>query len=220
MTVISNEKNELIPTRTVTGWKMCIDYRRLNDATRKYHFSLPFIDQMLERLAGHAYYCFVDGYSRCQETKLVLNWEKCHFMVHEGIVLGHKVSSKGIEVDKAKIEIIEKLPIPVNVKAVRSFLGHAGFYRRFIKYFSKIAKPLSNLLMIDSPFIFDDNFKHAFENLKRKLITAPIITPPDWELPFELMSDASDFVIGAMLGQKKDKMHHVIYYASKVLNEA
>ena len=84
-------------------------------------------------------------------------------MVPEGIVLGHKVSCKGIEVDKAKIEIIEKLPIPVNVKAVRSFLGHAGFYRWFIKDFSKIAKPLSNLLMIDTPFMFDDNCKHAFE---------------------------------------------------------
>lgn len=101
-------------------------------------------------------------------------------MVPEGIVLGHKFSSKGIEVDKAKIEIIEKLSIPVNVKVVGSFLGLTGFYKRFIKDFSKIAKPLSNLLVIDNPFIFDDNCKHAFETLKRKLTTAPIITPPDW----------------------------------------
>ena len=93
---------------------------------------------------------------RCGEVDLVLNWEKCHFMVMEGIVLGHKISSKGIEVDKAKVEVIEKLPPPINVKGVRSFLGHASFYRRFIKDFSKIAKPLSNLLNKDTPFNFDD----------------------------------------------------------------
>uniref|UniRef100_A0A151UE91 Retrovirus-related Pol polyprotein from transposon opus n=1 Tax=Cajanus cajan TaxID=3821 RepID=A0A151UE91_CAJCA len=84
---------------------------------------------------------------RCVETNLVLNWEKCHFMVTEGIVLGYKISCRGIEVEKAKIEVIGKLPPPVNVKGIRSFLGHAGFYRRFIKEFSKIAKPLSNLLI-------------------------------------------------------------------------
>ena len=72
---------------------------------------------------------------RCQETNLVLNWEKCHFMVTEGIVLGHKVSNQGIEVDRAKVELIEKLPPPSDVKAIRSFLGHIGFYRRFIKDF-------------------------------------------------------------------------------------
>lgn len=183
MTVITNEKNEIIPTRTVTGWRICIDYRKLNKATRKDHFPLLFIDQMLNRLDGKDYYCFVDGYSgynqiaiapedqkkttftspygtfafrrmpfglcnapatfqrcmmaifsdmieksmevfmdyfsvfgetfqtclmnleqildRCEETNLVLNWEKCHFMVTEGIVLGHRISRNGIEVDKA-----------------------------------------------------------------------------------------------------------------------
>ncbi|KAL0438928.1 UNVERIFIED_CONTAM: hypothetical protein Slati_2375800 [Sesamum latifolium] len=93
-----------------TGWRVCIDYRALNDATRKDHFPLPFIDQMVEKLAGHEYYCFLDGYfgyhQRCEETNLVLNWEKCHFMVKEGIVLGHKVSYRGIEVDKAKVDLI------------------------------------------------------------------------------------------------------------------
>jgi len=86
---------------------------------------------------------------RCEESNLVLNWEKFHFMVQEGIVLGHKILVKGIEVDKAKIYVIEKLPPPMNVKGVRIFLGHAGFYRRFIKDFSKVAKPLSNLLNKD-----------------------------------------------------------------------
>ena len=127
---------------------------------------------------------------RCQETNLVLNWEKCHFMVTEGIVLGHKISNKGIEVDQAKVEIIEKLPPPANVKAIRSFLGHAGFYRRFIKDFSKIAKPLSNLVAADTPFVFDIECLQAFETLKAKLVIAPVISTPDWTLPFELMCDA------------------------------
>jgi hypothetical protein len=81
---------------------------------------------------------------RCEEKHLVLNWEKCHFMVREGIVLGHLISERGIEVDRAKIEVIEQLPPPVNVKVIISFLGHAGFYRRFIKDFSHIARPLTN----------------------------------------------------------------------------
>jgi hypothetical protein len=253
MTVIKNDKNELIPTRTVTGWRMCIDYRRLNQATRKDHFPLPFMDQMLERLAGKNFYCFLDGYSgynqisvnpadhektaftcpfgifayrrmpfglcnapatfqrcmqaifsdlieecievfmddfsvygssfevclkhldvvleRCVETNLVLNWEKCNFMVTEGIVLGHKISSEGLEVDKAKVEVIEKLPPPTNIKGIRSFLGHAGFYRRFIQDFSKIAKPLSNLLNKGTHFLFDESCLKAFLDLKEKLVT-------------------------------------------------
>nr|GFB68724.1 reverse transcriptase domain-containing protein [Tanacetum cinerariifolium] len=169
MTVIKNDENELVPTRLVTGWRVCIDYRKLNEATRKDHFPLPFMDQMLERLAGNEYYCFLDGFfgyfqipidpkdqekttfmcpygtfaykrmpfilcnapgtfQRCmmaifhdmikkrwryEDTKLALNWKKSHFMVKEGIVLGHKISKKGIEVDKAKIEVISKLPHPM-----------------------------------------------------------------------------------------------------------
>ncbi|GKB60765.1 reverse transcriptase domain-containing protein [Tanacetum coccineum] len=188
MTIVLNDNNELIPSRTITGWRVCIDYRKLNDATQKDHFPLPFIDQMLEHLCGNEYYCFLDGFSgffqipiapedqekttftcpygtfayrrmsfglcnapatfqrcmtaifhdmvedfimlaRCEETNLVLNWEKCHFMVKEGTVLGHKISRAGIEVDRAKIDVIAKLPYPTNVKGVRSFLRHARFYR-------------------------------------------------------------------------------------------
>ncbi|KAL4388382.1 hypothetical protein GQ457_09G019490 [Hibiscus cannabinus] len=302
ITVISNEKNELIPTRTVTGWRVCMDYRKLNKATRKDHFPLPFIDQMLDRLAGKQFYCFLDGYSgynqiaiapedqskttftcpygtfafrrmpfglcnapatfqrcmtaifsdlnedcleifmddfstfgedfdsclsnlekvlkRCKETNLVLNWEKCHFMVDEGIVLGHKISSKGMEVDKAKIEVISKLPPPTTVKGIRSFLGHAGFYRRFIEDFSKITKPLCSLLEQGRPFEFNKDCTKAFNLLKQKLVTAPIVEPPDWKLPFELMCDASDYAVGAVLGQRKGKIFHPIYYASKTLNDA
>jgi hypothetical protein len=193
---------------------MCIDYRKLNKASRKDHFPLPFINEMLERLANHPFFYYLDGYSgyhqipihpndqsktvftcpygtfaykrisfglcnaptsfqrcmmaifsdliekvmevfmddfsvygktfkdclanldkvlkRCQMADLVQNWEKCHFMVREGIILGHKISKKGIEVDKLKIEVIELLPPPTNVNGIHSFLGHAGFYQRFI----------------------------------------------------------------------------------------
>ncbi|GJX15652.1 reverse transcriptase domain-containing protein [Tanacetum coccineum] len=292
ITVVTNENDELVPTRTITGWRVCIDYRKLNEATAKDHFPLPFMDQMLERLTGNKYFCFLDGFSgyfqipidpndqekttftcpfgtyayrrmpfglcnapatfqrcmlaifhdmikesvkvfmddfsvfgnsfntclnnldkmlqRCKDAHLVLNWEKCHFMVKEGIVLGHKVSSAGLEVDKAKIDVISKLPPPTNIKGVRSFLGHAGFYRRFIKDFSKIARPITKLLEKDTPFEFDDECQKAFESLKEKLTCAPVIVSPNWNLPFELMCDASDFTVGAVLGQKDGKNFHPI----------
>jgi hypothetical protein len=137
---------------------------------------------------------------KCEETNIVLNWEKCHFMVNEGIVLGHKISKRGIEVDRAKVKAIEKMPCPGDVKGIRSILGHAGFYRRFIKDFSKISKSLTNLLQKDVPFVFDDDCKEAFEILKKALTTDPIVQPPDWNLPFEIMCGASDFAVGAILG--------------------
>ena len=302
VTVVKNELNELVPTRIQTGWRMCIDYRRLNASTRKDHFPLPFLDQVLERVAGRAYYCFLDGYSgynqievaiedqdkttftcpfgtyaykrmpfglcnapatfqrcmmsvftdmvekilevfmddfsvygdtfeaclehlekvleRCEESNLVLNWEKCHFMVTQGIVLGHIVSGKGIEVDQAKVELIQRLPTPKSVRDIRSFLGHAGFYRRFIEGFSAISRPLCHLLSLEVPFIWTPRCQEAFDKLKGLLTTAPIIRSPDWSLPFELMCDASDYAVGAVLGQRLDKKPHVIYYASKTLNEA
>nr|GEX01742.1 reverse transcriptase domain-containing protein [Tanacetum cinerariifolium] len=300
-TVVANENNELIPTRLVTGWRVCIDYRKLNVATRKDHFPLPFMDQMLERLAGNEFYCFLDGFSgyfqipidpqdqektaftypygtfayrrmpfglcnasgtfqrcmmsifhdmiektmkvfmddflvfgdtfsscltnldkmlnRCEETNLVLNWEKCHFMCREGILLGHKISKFGIEVDRAKLDVIAKLPHPTTVKGVRSFLGHAGFYCRFIQDLSKIARPMTHLLEKETPFIFSKECINAFNTLKKKLTEALILVVPDWNLPFELMYDASDYVIGAVLGQRKLKHFQPIHYASKTITE-
>nr|GEU71112.1 DNA-directed DNA polymerase [Tanacetum cinerariifolium] len=232
--------------------------RKLNEATRKDHFSLPFMDQMLERLAGNEYYCFLDCFfvyfqipidpkdqekttftcpygtfaykrmpfglynapgtfqrcmmaifhdmieqtmevfmhdfsvygnsfstcltnlekilKRCEDTKLALNWEKSHFMVKEGIVLGHKISKKGIEGDKAKIEVISKLSHPTTVKGIRSFL--------------------------------------------EKLTEAPILIAPNWDQPFELMCDASDYDVGAVLGQRIEKHFRPIQYASKTMNQA
>ena len=224
---------------------MCIDYRKLNDATTKDHFPLLFLDPILERVARHPHYCFLDGYSsyyqipialedqenttftslfrtfafrrmpfvlcnasatiqrcmlsifsdmvenclevfmddltvfdnsfdtcldnlenflkRCKEKGLVLNWGKCHFMTTSGIVLGHVVSSKGIEVDKAKIEVISKLPSPKIIRKVRSFLGLAGFYKRFIKHFSVLSRPICNLLIKDTQFEWTKDCQQAFE---------------------------------------------------------
>ncbi|GJY97284.1 reverse transcriptase domain-containing protein [Tanacetum coccineum] len=133
----------------------------------------------------------------CEDTNLVLNWEKCHFMCREGIMLGHKISKSGIEVDRAKVDVITKLPHPTTIKGVRGFLGHAGFYRRFIQDFSKIARPMTHLLEKETPFVFSKDCIDAFQTLKKKLTEAPILVVPDWNLPFELMCDASDFAIGA-----------------------
>jgi hypothetical protein len=154
---------------------------------------------------------------RCQMADLVLNWEKCHFTVREGIVLGHNISEKGIKVDKVKIEVILQLPPPTNVKGIHRFLGHAGFYQKFIHNFSHIARPLTHLLAKDAPFIFTKECLQSFHTFKKTLISAPIIQPPDWHLPFEIICDASDYVVGAVLGQSKDKKHYVISYASKTL---
>ncbi|GJT96816.1 reverse transcriptase domain-containing protein, partial [Tanacetum coccineum] len=132
---------------------------------------------------------------RCEDTNLCLNWEKSHFMVKERIVLGHKISMNGIEVDKAKFDVIAKLPHPTTVKGIWSFLGHVGFYRRFIQDFSKIAWPMTSLLEKDTPFFFSKECIETFQTLKKKLTEAPILVAPDCDLPFELMCDASDFAI-------------------------
>ncbi|GJS85319.1 reverse transcriptase domain-containing protein [Tanacetum coccineum] len=148
---------------------------------------------------------------RYEDTNLRLNWEKGHFMVKEGIVLGYKISKNGIEVDKAKVDVIAKLPHPTTVKGVRSFLSHAGFYRRFIKDFSKISRPMTHLLEKNTLFIFSNECIQAFKMLKKKLTEAPILIAPDCDLPFELMCDASDFAIGAVLGQRQRKTSLGLY---------
>ncbi|CAM8953801.1 unnamed protein product [Rhodiola kirilowii] len=302
ITIEENAEGKIVAKRVKNGWRMCVDYRKLNAMTRKDHFPLPFIDQMLDRLAGKPFFCFLDGFSgynqipiapedqekttftcpfgtfafrrmsfglcnapgtfqrvvtsifsdmigtfievfmddftvhggtfdaclknlssvleRCVEMNLVLNYEKCHFMVTHGVVLGHIVSKEGIEVDKAKIDVIKTLPYPSTVRDIKSFLGHAGFYRRFIKDFSKKALPLSTLLQKDVPFEFSTECKEAFDELKHALTRTPIIRAPDWSKGFEIMCDASDYAVGAVLGQRDEKKPVVIYYASRTLDPA
>nr|GFA39445.1 putative reverse transcriptase domain-containing protein [Tanacetum cinerariifolium] len=157
---------------------------------------------------------------KCENTNLCLNWEKNHFMVKEGIVLGHKISKNGIEVDKAKVDVIAKLPHPTTVKGVRNFLGHVGFYRRFIQDFSKISRPMTHLFEKNTPFIFSEDYIKAFQILKKKLTEAPFLIAPNCDLPFELMCDASDFAIGAVLGQHHEKHFRPIHYASKTMTDA
>ena len=141
-------------------------------------------------------------------------------MVTEGIVLGHKNSATRLEVDQSKISIIKTLAPPTTVKGIRSFLGYAGFYRRFIKDFLRIARPLCRLLEKDKKFNFDDSCKAAFEEIKIRLVQAPIMAAPEWDQEFEVMCDASDFAMGAVLGQRKEKIFRAIYYASRTFNEA
>ena len=232
ITVERSQEGVELTTRLTMGWRVCIDYRKLNLVTKKDHYPIPFMDQILEKLAGQTYYCFLDGYSGynqigiypgdqekttftcpegtyafrrmpfglcnapatlqrcmnamfselvgdyleifmddflifvssfesclshltrilqlCIQFNLLLNWEKSHFMVQEGIALGHQVSKRGLEVDKAKTEVIKSLPLPSNLKEVRSFLGHTGLYRRFIQNYAQFSKPLTNLLSKDT----------------------------------------------------------------------
>ena len=122
--------------------------------------------------------------------------------------------------DKAKVELIVKLPLSTTVKGVRQFLSHIRFYKRFIKDFSELARPLCELLVKDAKFVWDDRCQRSFEELKLLLTTAPIVRAPNWQLPFEVMCDVSDFAIGVVLGQREDGKPCMIYYASKTLNEA
>nr|GEU40616.1 reverse transcriptase domain-containing protein [Tanacetum cinerariifolium] len=181
ITVVENENNELIPTRLVMGWRVYIDYRKLNDATRKDHFPLLFMDQI----------------GNC-----------------------HRIFKNGLEVDRAKVDVIAKLPHPTIVKGVRSFLGHAGIYQRFVQDFSKIARPMTHLLEKETPFVFSKYCIDAFETLKKKLTKALILVVPDWNLPFELMCDASDFAIDAVLGQRPTEGHHGANFTAKKVFDA
>nr|GEU38079.1 DNA-directed DNA polymerase [Tanacetum cinerariifolium] len=225
MTVVANVNNELIPTRLVTGWRVCIYYRKLNDATRKDHFPLPLMDQMLER-PGENYFHMPYGTFAYRRMPFGLcnapsTFQRCmmsifHDMIEKTMevfmddfsVFGDNFSSCLTNLDK----MLER--------CVRSFLGHAGFYRRFIQNFSKISRPMTHLLEKETPFVFSKECIDAFDTLKKKITKAPILVVPDWNLPFELMCDASDYAIGAVLGQRKLKHFQPIHYASKTMIEA
>ncbi|KAK7393148.1 hypothetical protein VNO78_21626 [Psophocarpus tetragonolobus] len=246
--VVKNERDELIPTRihtapedqektTFTCPFNTFAYRRMpfglcNAPGTFQRCMLSIFSDFLENcievflddftVYGSSFDTCLDSLDRvlnkCIETNLVLNFEKFHFMVEQGVVLGHIISSRGIEVNPGNISIIAQLPYPSCVREVRYFLGHVGFYRRFIKDFSKKALPLSNLLKKDVDFNFDDRCKEAFDCLKKALTTTPIIQALDWTVPFELMCDASNYALGVVLAQRVDKLPRVIYYASRTLD--
>jgi hypothetical protein len=152
---------------------------------------------------------------RCIQAHLSLSIEKCHMMMSEGVVLGHFISSQGIQVDPSKIQVIKDLHIRKTQKKVRSFLGHAGYYRRFINFFSKITSPLFVLLMKNVEFKWTNICQEAFNTLKHQLSTAPILRGLDWTLPFHISSDASDTAIGAILGQEENHLPYAIYFICK-----
>ena len=135
-------------------------------------------------------------------------------MVTKGIVLGHKIFAARLEVDQAKVAIIKTLLPSTIIKGIRSFLGHAGFYRRFIKDLTKISRPLCRLLEKDEKFDFDESCKAAFEEIKSRLVIAPIMVTPDWNKELEIICDVSDYAMGAVLGQRTEKIFKAIYYAN------
>nr|GEV59364.1 reverse transcriptase domain-containing protein [Tanacetum cinerariifolium] len=190
-TIVEIEENELILTRLVMRWRVCIDYRTFQRCMMAiFHDMIKktievFMDDF--SIFGNSFQTCLSHLEkmlkRCEDTNLCLNWEKSHFMVKEGIVLSHKISKEGIEVDKAKVDVISKLPHPKNVKGIRSFLCHPGFYRR-------------------------------------KLTKALILIAPDWNKPFELMCDPSNFAIGAVLGQRQENHFRPIHNASKTMTDA
>ncbi|GKE24990.1 reverse transcriptase domain-containing protein, partial [Tanacetum coccineum] len=174
MTIVENEDNEIIPTRCM----MAIFYDMIEETMEVFMDDFSVFGDSFSSCLSH-----LDKMLKwCEDTNLVLNWEKCHFMVKEGIVLDHKISISGIEVDRAKVDVIAKLPHPTSVKGVRSFL--------------------------------------AFNILKKKLTEAPILVAPDWDLPFEIMCDTSDYAVGAVLRQRKTKHFQPIHYASKTMTDA
>nr|GEV24433.1 reverse transcriptase domain-containing protein [Tanacetum cinerariifolium] len=259
-TVGENKDNELILTRLVMGWRVCIDYRKLNEATRKDHFPLSFMDQMLERLAGNQFYCFLDGFSgyfqipidpkdQLKTTFTCLYGTFAYRRMPFGLcnapgtfkrcmmAIFHDMIKKTM-----KVFMDDFLVFKNSFQSCLSYLER--MLKRFIKDFSKIARPMTRLLEKDTPFIFSKECVEAFQTLKRKLTEAPILIAPDWDmpselmcdasdfaiapiliapnwdLPFELMCDASDFAIGAVLGQRQEKHFRLIHYASTTMTEA
>eukprot|EP00253_Pinus_taeda_P021920 PITA_21920 len=282
-------------------WRICVDYRELNKATQKDHFPLPFIDQVLDTLAGKKFFSFLDGFSgynqiqitpedqdkttftcpwgtfayrvlpfglcnapatfqrvvlsifadlindglevymddftpygedfdpaldtlekvlqRCIATRLCLSHEKCYMMMTEGLILGHYILAAGIQVDPAKIQILLLIPTPTTQTEVCSFLGFSGYYRRFIEQYSRIAAPLYALTS-NVDFLWTEKCDQAFKELKKLVSTAPVLRGPNWNLPFQISSDALDTTIGAILGQEEDKKPYAIYYISKNLSSA
>jgi hypothetical protein len=282
--------------------RVCQDFRKLNAATKKDYFPLPFTDIILDHVSGHECYSFLDGFSgynqvfirkgdqlkttfttewgtfafnqmpfglcnapgtfqrlmmdifkdflrhflevfiddfavfslrmehhqflrktfqRCRETGLKLHPGKCFLGMESGVLLGHVVSKQGLEVDSDKVRAILALLAPTTVREVRGFLGCVGYYRRFIISYAKVATPLTELLKRETDFVWTDRRQQAFEELKKALTTAPILSPPDWEQEFHVILDASGWCLGAILWQcGEDRREKPIYYASRQMSPA
>ncbi|KAI5324073.1 hypothetical protein L3X38_033146 [Prunus dulcis] len=223
ITVVKNEHKELVQTRSVASWRNQIAIAP--EDQDKTIFTCPFGTFAYRRMPFGL--CNAPAtFQRCMLAIFPDMIERfIEVVMNDFSVFGSSFDnclnhlSLGIAVDKAKIDLISNMAAPTSVKGVRSFLGHLGFYRRFIKDFSKITHPLCNLLAKDVVFHFDKDCMNAFKTLKHELTSAPIIMAPDWSLPFDLMCDASNYAIGAVLGQRVNKLPHVIHHASRTLND-
>nr|GEV40727.1 reverse transcriptase domain-containing protein [Tanacetum cinerariifolium] len=181
---------------------VCIDYRKLNESTRKDHFPLPFMDQMLERLAGNEFYCFLDSFSGYFQIPIdPRDQEKTTFTCPYGTFA------------------YRRMPFDDGSLYGR-LLGLWEFFRKLPLLFRQQVAKMTHLLEKNTPFIFSEDCIKAFQTLKKKLTEAPILIAPNWDLPFELMCDASDFAIGAVLGQRHEKHFKPIHYASKMINDS
>ena len=282
--------------------RVCQDFRKLNAATKKDYFPLPFTDIILDHVSGQECYSFLDGFSgynqvsiraedqlkttfttewgtfafnrmpfglcnapgtfqrlmmdifrdflryflevfiddfavfskrdqhlgflketfqRCRETGLKLHPGKCFMGMESGILLGHVVSRKGLEVDTDKVRAILALVAPTCVREIRGFLGCVGYYRRFIEGYAKQAIPLTELLKKEEEFVWTERRQKAFEDLKKTLVKAPVLSPPDWSREFHVTLDASGWCLGAILWQyKEEKQECPVYYASRQMSPA
>ncbi|GJT23203.1 reverse transcriptase domain-containing protein [Tanacetum coccineum] len=223
ITVVANEENELILTRLVTGWRVCIDYRKLNEATRKDHFPLPFMDQMLERLAGNEFYCFLDGFSGYFQIPIdPQDQEKTTFTCPYGTFAYRRMpfglcNAPGT-FQRCMMAIFHDMIEKTMEVFMDDFSVFGDSFDSCLSNLEKMLKrPMTHLLEKETPFVFSKDCIDAFETLKKKLTKAPILLVPDWNLPFELMCDASDFAIGAVLGQRNTKHFQPIHYASKTM---
>ena len=296
----------VVPKKSGPGGKVkirvCQDFRKLNQATKKDHFPLPFTDVILDKVAGHELYSFLDGFSgynqisikpedrdkttfttdwgtyaftrmpfglcnapgtfqrammiifqdflrkfleifmddfcvfssreehkkclestfkKCKEANLSLHPEKCYMAMEEGILLGHRIGKEGIKVDPDKVKVIKALLPPKNVSQLRGFLGHVGYYRRFIHRYAYIATPLTQLLKKGTTYEWTEKRQAAFEELKRRLTEAPVLMAPRWGEVWYVSIDTSGFCIGVVLAQHDDdSKEHPVYFASRQLNDA
>ncbi|OAE26957.1 hypothetical protein AXG93_225s1000 [Marchantia polymorpha subsp. ruderalis] len=199
----------IVPKKLTGKIRVCQDFRKLNAATRKDH--QPFTSEHL----GHLRQTF----DRCRESSLSLHPEKCFFFMTGGNLLGHTVSSSGIAVDTEKVKVIFELEPLTNLRELRAFLGHVGYYQRFIHMYAILAADLTKMLKKDEPYEWGKKQQLTFEALKAKLTTAPVLRSPDWERPFHVYVDKLPFAIGVVLSQKDDnKKDYPIYFASRQLS--
>ncbi|KAL3687533.1 hypothetical protein R1sor_013842 [Riccia sorocarpa] len=292
----------IVPKKKTGKIRVCQDFRKLNAATKKDHHPLPFIDSILDHVAGHQRYSFLDGFSgynqvsirekdrdkttfttdwgtyaynkmpfglcnapatfqrlmtnifrdylrdfleifiddfcvfgriedhlfylrltseKCRANGLSLHPEKCFFGVPEGILLGHRISERGIEVDQDKIQVILALEVPTNLRELRGFLGMVGYYRRYQDKYAIKASPLTSLLKKNVDYVWTDKHQETFDLMKKDMVSLPILRPPKWGDPFHVYVDASAFAIGAVLSQKDDKAKDFpIHFISRQLNDA